>query len=84
MGRNNLFDWLRDQKFLMDGNSPYQKYSEYFKILPIKNKYTGRDDNKTLIKAKGIKYIFEKLIKDGKVIPKSINEVIEELNGKAV
>jgi phage antirepressor YoqD-like protein len=83
MGRNNLYSWLREQGFLMHTNSPYQKYSEYFKILPVKNNYTGRDDNKTLIKAKGIKYIFEKLIKDGKVISKSINEVIEGLNGKA-
>ena len=81
MGRNNLYSWLRKQRFLMHENSPYSKYSEYFKILPVQNKYTGRTDSKTLIKAKGIKYIFEKLIKDGKVIPKSINEVIEDLKG---
>lgn len=82
-GRNNLYSWMREQKFLMNNNNPYSTHSEHFKVLPVKNKFTDRVDNKTLIKAKGIKYIFEKLIKDGKVIPKSINEVIEELKGKS-
>jgi len=82
-GRNKLYEWMREQKFLMHDNCPYQTHSEHFKVLPVKNKYTDRVDNKTLIKAKGVKYIFEKLIKDGKVIPKSINEVIEELKGKS-
>ena len=83
LGRNNLFDWLRGQKFLMSNNAPYSTHVEHFKVLPVKNNFTGRVDDKTMIKAKGVKYIFDKLIKDGKVIPKSINEVIEELKGKS-
>jgi len=78
MGRNKLFKWMRDQKIFMKNNEPYQKYMDYFKVFPVTNK-TGMIFNKTMIKPKGITYIFKKLIQDNKIIPKSIDEVIEEL-----
>ena len=78
MGRNKLFKWMRDQKIFMKNNEPYQKYMDYFKVFPVTSK-SGMIFNKTMIKPKGITYIFKKLIQDNKIIPKSIDEVIEEL-----
>lgn len=80
MGRNNMFEWMREQKILMNNNQPYQKYIDYFKVLPVENKFNGKMNYKTMIKANGVKYIFERLIKDKKIIPKSIDEVLAELS----
>ncbi len=80
LGRNNLFDWMRKQKILMSNNQPYQRYIEYFKVLAIENKYNGKINYKTMIKANGVKYIFDRLIKDGKIIPKSVEEIMSELS----
>jgi len=83
LGRNNLFAWLREKGILMEGNTPYQQYIQYFKVLPIENSYTGRTDYKTLIKPNGVKYIVKRLIDDGKIITKSVNEILAELESVA-
>jgi len=44
MGRNQLFEFLRDEKVLMDGNIPYQKYVDngWFRVVEQKyNKPSG-------------------------------------------
>lgn len=81
MGRNKLFRWMKDQKILMEDNEPYQKYMDYFKVFPVTSK-SGMIFNKTMIKPKGITYIFKRLIQDNKIIPKSIDKVIEELEAQ--
>jgi anti-repressor protein len=83
LGRTRLFTWLRDSKILMDNNVPYQAYIDYFKVIPVVNKYTHRTDYKTLIRPKGITYIYKKLVKDGKVFNKPLEQVIEELSNIA-
>lgn len=36
VGRNRVFKWLRDEKYLMEGNMPYQKWIDtgYFEVIP--------------------------------------------------
>jgi anti-repressor protein len=80
LGRTRLFAWLKDKKILMSNNAPYQAYVEYFKVIPVVNQYTHRTDYKTLIRPKGITYIYKKLVKDGKVFSKPLDKVIEELS----
>jgi len=84
LGRNNFFAWLREKEILMDGNYPYQKFINYFRVLPIENKYTGRIDYKTMIKPNGVVYIVKKLIEDKKLITKSIPEILAELDAISV
>ena len=62
IGRNNLFEILRDKKVLMSDNKPYQKYIDagYFRV--IEQKYTKPDGEtvisfKTLVYQRGIDYI---------------------------
>lgn len=68
IGRNRLFEWLRDNKYLMSNNTPYQKYIEsgYFKVVEV-TKNTAYGTNvytKTLITGKGQVYFVEKLRKE--------------------
>jgi prophage antirepressor-like protein len=62
LGRNNLFEKLRNKKVLMQNNQPYQKYIDngYFRV--IEQKYQKPDGEtvisfKTLVYQKGIDYI---------------------------
>lgn len=65
MGRNKLFEWLRDSKFLMSNNIPYQKYvdNKSFEVIQTtyKTPYGTKLGNKTLITGKGQIRIVEKL-----------------------
>lgn len=65
IGRNKFFEWLRVNKYLMDGNMPYQRYVDngYFKVIEvIKNTVYGEKIfPKTLITGKGQFNIAEKL-----------------------
>lgn len=79
LGRNNLFAWMREKGILMKSNNPYQKYLQYFKVLPLDNPFTGKIDYKTMIKPNGVKFIVKKLIEDDKLITKSIDEILAEL-----
>lgn len=78
LGRNKMFEWLRENKLLMNDNVPYQQYAQYFSVIPVVND-KGYTNFKTLLKPKGIDYVMKRLIKDGKVITKSIDDVLSEL-----
>ncbi len=62
MGRNNLFQFLRDRKVLMQNNQPMQTYVDrgYFRV--IETKYTKPNGDtainiKTLVYQKGVDFI---------------------------
>ena len=68
IGRNNLFEFLRNKKVLQQDNIPYQKYidSGYFRV--IETKYTipsgeTKISLKTLVLQKGVAYI-NKLLRE--------------------
>ena len=68
IGRNNLFEFLRNKKILQSDNIPYQKYidSGYFRV--IETKYTipsgeTKISLKTMVLQKGVAYI-NKLLKE--------------------
>ena len=68
IGRNNLFEFLRNRKVLQQDNIPYQKYidSGYFRV--IETKYTipsgeTKISLKTLVEQKGVAYI-NKLLRE--------------------
>ena len=68
IGRNKLFEWLRNKKMLRDNNEPYQSYidNKYFKVIET-TKHTTYGDKiftKTLVTGKGQAYIVEKLRKE--------------------
>lgn len=67
IGRNKLFQFLRDQKVLQEKNEPYQKYVDrgYFRI--VESKYNKPDGSthislKTVVYQKGMDFI-RKLLK---------------------
>jgi phage antirepressor YoqD-like protein len=66
MGRNELFEFLREKKVLMDDNKPYQKYVDigYFRVVQQKYDVNGETkiNIKTLVFQKGVEFIL-KLIK---------------------
>lgn len=59
IGRNNLFEFLRNRKVLQQDNIPYQKYidSGYFRVIETKISL------KTLVLQKGVAYI-NKLLRE--------------------
>ena len=66
VGRNKLFEFLRNHKVLMRNNQPYQKYVDcgYFRIIEQKYERPNGDtciNIKTLVYQKGVKYIQELL-----------------------
>lgn len=68
MGRNKLFKWLRNNKYLMESNVPYQKYidNNYFELIEYsyKTPYGEKLTTKTLITGLGQIKIIEKLRKE--------------------
>ena len=71
IGRNNLFELLRNKKILQSDNIPYQKYidSGYFRV--IETKYTipsgeTKISLKTLVLQKGVAYI-NKILKEREI-----------------
>lgn len=62
-GQNKLFVWLRDNKYLMSNNIPYQKYIEsgYFKVIEYLIDKKNESKIKTLITGKGQIYFTDKL-----------------------
>lgn len=69
IGRNKLFELLREKKILQANNIPYQQYvdREYFRVL--EQKYTTpkgetKINIKTLVFQKGVDYI-RKVVKEG-------------------
>ncbi|MDD6467096.1 MAG: phage antirepressor KilAC domain-containing protein [Erysipelotrichaceae bacterium] len=66
VGRNKLFEFLREAKILQYNNIPYQKYVDagYFRV--VETKFTKPDGStniniKTLVYQKGVDYIRKKL-----------------------
>lgn len=61
MGRNKLFEFLRNNKILMNNNRPYQKYvdANYFRVIEQHFQKDGEEciNFKTLVYQKGIDYI---------------------------
>lgn len=82
MGRNNLFKWFREQQILKSDNVPYQQYMKYFFVqaIPGANGYTYY---KTLIKPTAIGYILKRLEKDGKIVTKSVEDILDKINKTA-
>lgn len=65
IGRNKLFKWLRDNKYLMKDNVPYQRYVNegLFEVIETLNEYDSQDyiNLLTLITGKGQLYVTGKL-----------------------
>ena len=65
IGRNRLFEWLRSSGYLMNNNTPYQKYleNEYFKVKEVikTTAYGIKTFPKTLITGKGQVALVERL-----------------------
>ena len=65
IGRNKLFKWLRDNKYLMKDNVPYQRYVNegLFEVMETVNEYDSQDyiNLLTLITGKGQLHITGKL-----------------------
>lgn len=71
IGRNKLFNFLRNQKVLRHNNEPYQSYIDrgYFTVRQVPISRTGGVQNKpqTLVTAKGLDFI-AKLLKEREAI----------------
>ena len=67
-GRNKLFEHLRNEKYLMKDNIPYQKYIDMgiFEIIETtyRTPYGVKTGTKTLVTGKGQIYLVEKLRKE--------------------
>lgn len=68
IGRNNLFEFLRNKKILQSDNIPYQKYidSGYFRVIETKFVIPSGETKislKTLVLQKGVAYI-NKLLRE--------------------
>ena len=67
-GRNKLFEHLRNEKYLMNDNTPYQKYIDLgifeIKEYTYNTPYGIKTGVKTLISGKGQVYLIEKLRKE--------------------
>jgi phage antirepressor YoqD-like protein len=78
-GQNSMFEWLRNNKFLMEGNEPYQQYVSMgifiSKLVKTKSNMTVKQ---TYITKKGMQYVCDKLENDGFTI--NINK--QEIDSK--
>ena len=70
IGRNRLFEWLRQKEILMKNNVPYQRYIEggYFQVKEsvYETPYGTKTNVTTFVTGKGQIYITEKLRKEWK------------------
>jgi phage antirepressor YoqD-like protein len=61
LGRNNLFELLRNKKILMENNIPYQTYVDRGYFRTVEQKYTAGDEVRisirTLVYQKGVDFI---------------------------
>ena len=62
IGRNKLFEILRNKKILMNNNQPYQKYIDCNYFRTVEQKFNKPDGSvniniKTLVYQKGVQYI---------------------------
>lgn len=63
IGQNKLFDWFKDNKYLMKNRTPYQAYMKYFTVIErtIDNGYTVKTTFTTKINPKGQYYFYKKI-----------------------
>lgn len=80
MGRNNMFKWMREKSILKYNNIPYQNYAKYFEVKPINIPRAGMTRLTTLINYDGIIYLHKRLVREGLISVKTIDEILEELN----
>ena len=71
IGRNKLFELLRDNKVLQGNNQPYQKYIDcgYFRVIESKFTKPNGDTSitlKTVVYQKGLNFIRKLINKEGK------------------
>lgn len=70
VGRNKLFEFLRNKSVLMRDNQPYQKYVDlgYFKVIELKWFNTQKSQHqitlKTMVYQKGLEFISKLLKKE--------------------
>lgn len=68
IGRNRLFEWLRNKEILMKDNVPYQRYvdNNWFKVIETtkETSYGTKCFSKTLITGRGQVRMLEKLRKE--------------------
>ncbi len=68
IGRNRLFQWLREKGILMSDNLPYQKYIEsgYFKVKEyvFETSSMMKTYQQTFVTGKGQRYVISRLKKD--------------------
>lgn len=68
IGRNRLFQWLREKGILMSNNLPYQKYIEsgYFKVKESVFEVGGftKTFQQTFVTGKGQRYVISRLKKE--------------------
>jgi len=65
LGRNKLYNWLKNQKILMKGvrnNIPYSQFSKHFEVIEVVNQ--GGTFSKCLVKPSGISFIRKRLNKE--------------------
>ena len=72
LGRNKLFQYLRDKDILMSNNTPYQRYVDagYFRLIETTWNTPSNDSMvylKTVIYQKGLDFLFKLIEKDGYV-----------------
>lgn len=72
LGRNKLFQYLRDKGILMSNNTPYQRYVDagYFRVIKTTWNTTNNDRMvylKTVIYQKGLDFLSKLIEKDGYV-----------------
>jgi phage regulatory protein, rha family len=71
VGRNRVFKWLRDEKYLMNDNLPYQKWVEagYFEVIPqiIVTPKGNKEKFTTRITAKGQVALSAKIVNAFKI-----------------
>ena len=69
MGRNKLFEYLRDRNILRFNNEPYQRFVDagYFKIIEqtVKTGTYTIINNKTMVTQRGLDYMAKLLLEDG-------------------
>ena len=79
IGQNRLFQWLYSNKYLMDSQTPYQKYIEMgiFEVVTgtVKNSTSGRIWQQVKITAKGVTYLADKILESNDFNPNQDNTV---------
>ena len=83
LGRNKLFQYLRDKDILMSGNTPYQKYVDagYFRLIETTWNTPNNDSMiylKTVVYQKGLDFL-SKVIEKMDTVKITTNMTLEEI-----